>query len=229
MTLQQYKIEVLLDPRSEKLNFTPDGRTHEVYRISHILYNKHYYGSKSNKKILGESYISSSHDKRFIQEQKSHPEHFKYKIIKTYDNSGDKIIHEAYLHQRFDVKLHANFFNKANQTPFGFDTTGTSSPMKGTHPIAWNKGKTGIYSEKVRKKMGEAKKGVNEIIQCPHCLKRGGRGGMQRNHFKYCENNPNRQEKPKQIMKIKTCPHCNKKGSGGNMSRYHFDNCKKAS
>lgn len=41
-----------------------------------------------------------------------------------YDNPGDKIIHEAFLHQRFDVKLHSSFYNKANQTPFGFDTSG---------------------------------------------------------------------------------------------------------
>lgn len=69
MTLKQYKTRVLLDPRSNKLNFEPDRRQHEVYRITHTQKQKHYYGSKSNNKILGESYISSSTDKHFIQEQ----------------------------------------------------------------------------------------------------------------------------------------------------------------
>jgi len=230
MTLNQYKNQILQDPRATKLNFKPDGKQHLVYRITNIIKLKHYYGSKSNSKILGEGYLSSSTDKEFIEEQKSNPEHFKYKIIKTYDNTADKMIHESFLHQNFDVKNHNSFYNKANQTAFGFDTTGNdelslkiSKRMKGKTP--WNFGKTGIYSDKSRDKMG-AKKGRNDIITCPHCGKSGGRGGMNRNHFKYCQENPTKIEKPKQTMKIKICPHCSKSGSGGNMTRYHFDNCK---
>lgn len=139
MTLQNYKSQVLKDPRAKKLNFKPDGRKHSVYRITHIINLEHYYGSKSNNKILGEGYKSTSSDLDFMNEQKNHPQNFKYKIIKTYDNSADKMIHEAYLHQKFDVKLNESFYNKANQTPFGFDTTGISS----------------VISEKQRKQMSE--------------------------------------------------------------------------
>jgi endogenous inhibitor of DNA gyrase (YacG/DUF329 family) len=78
-----------------------------------------------------------------------------------------------------------------------------------------------ILSEKA-KKLGLGSKKVT----CPYCGISGGSGGMNRNHFKYCEKNPHKIEKPTQKMKIRECPHCGKVGSGGNMTRYHFDNCK---
>jgi len=145
MTLKNYKSQVLKDPKSHKLNFTPDGREHSVYRITHKIKLEHYYGSKSNNRVLGESYKSSSSDTEFINEQKTHPELFKYKIIKTYNNTADKIIHEAYLHQRFNVKSHNKFYNGANQTPFGFDTTGIGFP----------------HSESTKLKISESRKGVS--------------------------------------------------------------------
>ena len=132
MTYETYKTQILKDPRSSKLNFDIDGRLHFVYRITHIFNLEYYYGSHSPKKgnkkqpkdIIGVTYFSSSKNKEFLKDQKDNPQNYKYKVIKIFDNSADKMIYEAYLHQYFDVKLHENFYNGANQTPFGFDTTG---------------------------------------------------------------------------------------------------------
>jgi len=129
MTLSEFK-SITISKNPSKFDFTPDGRRHLVYRISHLISKVHYYGSQTNNKILGESYFSSSSDESFISEQSQHPERFKYKVIKIYNNTSDKIIHEAYLHQFFDVKSHDKFYNKVNQTASGFDTTGISTMSK---------------------------------------------------------------------------------------------------
>jgi len=57
---------------------------HYVYRITNILTNKHYYGSRScnilPKNDLGFKYFSSSKDNDFIIDQKINPQNYKYKI-----------------------------------------------------------------------------------------------------------------------------------------------------
>ena len=136
LTFKKYKMEILKDPRSKNLDFTPDGRIHYVYRISKD--NKHYYGSRSEslgiiKESVGITYFTSSKDKDFREGFKSNPESFKIKIIKKFNNKSDKIIFESYLHQKFNVRDHANFINKMNQTYYGFDTTGRKATLKELH------------------------------------------------------------------------------------------------
>lgn len=124
-----YKKLILKNQNSNKLNFNPDGRKHYVYRITDFTRNseEHYYGSRTSKlkDILKDfwNYRTSSKYNKIIKENK---EDYKVKIIKIFDNSGDKILYEAFIHQFFNVKLHNSFWNKSNQTPFGFDTTGLS-------------------------------------------------------------------------------------------------------
>ncbi len=123
MSFKKYKEEVMKDPRSSKLDFTTDSRLHYVYRIS---LKKHYYGSRTDwdNNTIGHGYFTTSTDKKFITNFRSNPEDYKIKIIRKFDNPGDKILYESYLHQFFNVKLHDGFINRANQTPFGFDRTG---------------------------------------------------------------------------------------------------------
>lgn len=51
---------------------TKNNPIYFVYRITHLLKNKHYYGSKTAKNshldMLGTIYFSSSFDKEFIKE-----------------------------------------------------------------------------------------------------------------------------------------------------------------
>lgn len=94
---------------------------HYVYRITNLIENKHYYGSRTCKGInpiedLGIKYISSSHDIDFICEQKDHPENFKYKIIRIFNTRYDANLFEIYIHEKFDVKNNDNFYNRVNAT-----------------------------------------------------------------------------------------------------------------
>lgn len=104
---------------------------HYVYRITNIILNKHYYGTRSTNIIptqdLGKRYFSSFSEKWFQHDQKNNPQNYKYKIIKIFETSRkDAIAVECRLHRLFDVKNSEDFFNKSNQTNTKFDTTGKS-------------------------------------------------------------------------------------------------------
>lgn len=105
---------------------------HYVYRITNIIENKHYYGArksidKTPHKDLGIRYISSSYDNDFINEQKEHPERFKYKVIREFSTREEAIRLEIILHTKYDVANNSNFYNNANQTSTSFDTSGTAT------------------------------------------------------------------------------------------------------
>lgn len=121
-----------------------DGRYHYVYRITNIVQNKHYYGKRSSfinpYEDLGVKYFSSSKHKNFIFEQKTQNEHFKYKIILCFNTAKEAIEFEAKLHNKFNVHLSENFYNKVKQTSSGFDTTG-SNYNKGTVSVKDKEGK----------------------------------------------------------------------------------------
>lgn len=103
-----------------------------VYRITNIIVNKHYYGYKSSTKHPSEvicklyfSSLSGIDGVNFRKDQQDYPENYKYKIIRIFTNRADALSLEIKLHRKYDVKNNPNFYNKANQTSSGFDTTGT--------------------------------------------------------------------------------------------------------
>ncbi len=162
MSFKKYKEEIMKDPRSSKLDFNIDGRFHYVYRIS---LKKHYYGSRTDwdNNTIGGGYFTTSTDKEFVANFRSNPEDYKVKIIRKFDNPGDKILYESYLHQFFDVKLHDSFINRANQTPFGFDRTGrkateetkrktSKASIKTNQEIAADPIRSAIKSKKISEK-----------------------------------------------------------------------------
>lgn len=129
-TYKKYK-ELIINKSKKKLSFDKiDDRYYYIYRITNILLGKHYYGSRVTKinpaDDLGYKYFSSSTDKEFINDQKENPQNYKYKVVIIFNNNGDKICYESYLHQYFNVLSNDTFYNKNNQTPFGRDTTGIS-------------------------------------------------------------------------------------------------------
>lgn len=85
------------------------------------------------------------------------------------------------------------------------------------------------------KSINQPKRGIDKIIECPHCQVSGGQRVMKRHHFDNCYSKPGNETIPKRkhdykntIYKSKklTCPYCNKTGGTSNMIRYHFENCK---
>ncbi len=170
MSFLKYKKSVVEDPRSEKLDFTPDGRNHYVYRVTKD--REHYYGSRTdlNEDTIGVTYFTSSCNKNFAKDFKANPKNYKVKIIKSFNNPGDKILFESYLHQKFDVKNHDNFINRANQTAFGFDTTGVF--IKEKHPMARKIYQLDKDNGEIIKKwscIAEAEKNLN-ITNINNCL-----------------------------------------------------------
>lgn len=104
---------------------------HYVYRITNIVENKHYYGSRTSGSVIpsndiGIKYFSSSTDKEFMDDQFINPDNYKYKVVSIFDNRLDAIELESKLHFRFDVGNNPNFYNKINQTTIAIDFTGRS-------------------------------------------------------------------------------------------------------
>jgi hypothetical protein len=101
---------------------------HYVYRITNTVEKKYYYGKRSSKiepKLdLGIKYFSSSTDEEFILDQKENAQNYKYKIIGIFKDKKFALLRESKLHNRFDVGVNKNFYNKAKQTFDGFDITG---------------------------------------------------------------------------------------------------------
>lgn len=103
---------------------------HYVYRITNVEKKKYYYGKRTSAvpplEDLGIKYFSSSTDKEFIEDQKSNPQSYKYKIVSIHKSSEEAIKKEIRLHSRFNVGVNTQFYNKVQQTAIKFDTTGLS-------------------------------------------------------------------------------------------------------
>jgi hypothetical protein len=120
--------------------------------------NKHYYGSRSckcqPKDDLGIKYLSSSKNKDFIKDQKEHPEHYRYKIIRICKSRKDALELEIFLHEKFNVDINESFYNKAKQTSTKFYYI---NELKGKNHYNYGR----VHSEKTRKKMSDIHKGEN--------------------------------------------------------------------
>lgn len=104
------------------------SKYHYIYRITNLKLNRHYYGARTSNVVpeldLGVKYFSSSKDKSFIEDQKSNPQDYKYKVIRTFKTRKEAIKLEIKLHDRFDVGINESFYNRSKQSSIGFDTTG---------------------------------------------------------------------------------------------------------
>lgn len=104
---------------------------HYVYRITNIKFNKHYYGSRSCKispyKDIGIEYFSSSKDKVFKEDQIINPQDYIYKVVFICQSREQALEKEIKLHNKFDVGINPNFYNRARQSRNGFITNGKVS------------------------------------------------------------------------------------------------------
>ena len=111
-----------------KIKRVDDKKYHYTYRITNIKEGMYYYGVHScnclPKEDIGVKYFSTSKKKEFIKDQKENPQDYKYKVLKIFSTRKEAVEHEIFLHKKFNVKLHKQFYNGSNQTSAGFDTTG---------------------------------------------------------------------------------------------------------
>lgn len=96
---------------------------HYVYRITHLVEGKHYYGVRSSNvhpsKDIGIKYFSSSTNKEFINEQKKNPQNFKYKVVRIYPDRERAALLEINLHAKFNVSHNESFINLAKACAVG--------------------------------------------------------------------------------------------------------------
>jgi hypothetical protein len=101
---------------------------HYVYLIEHIHSGKYYIGVRSTKlkpeDDLGKKYFSSSRDKEFKKDQKLNKDHYKYAVLKEFDNRNDAVSYEIFLHDLYKVSHDHMSYNKAMHTSTGFCTNG---------------------------------------------------------------------------------------------------------
>lgn len=100
---------------------------HYVYRITNIVENKHYYGSRTCEchpsEDIGILYFSSSRDKEFKNDQIENKENYIYKIVSIHETREDAIKKEIKLHEKFEVGQNSSFYNRAKQSTNGFIST----------------------------------------------------------------------------------------------------------
>jgi hypothetical protein len=134
-----------------------------VYRITNKIEQKHYYGSRSSeieaKLDLGIKYFSSSSDEDFREDQKNHPENYKYKIVRICSTKEKAIALEIKLQEKFNVGINESFYNKAIQTSTGFDRTDINHTLETKLKIS--ESRKGVpLSPETKLKLSEAAKGV---------------------------------------------------------------------
>ena len=99
-----------------------------VYQITEISTNMKYIGShgteKSNALKALKKYKSNSKDKQFILNQKLNPLNYWYEILSYHETRDEALFEESILHLLYDVKCHPKYYNRSNQLPNGFTTTG---------------------------------------------------------------------------------------------------------
>ena len=141
-TFKKYKHSVINKYNLFNLSYNKTG-LYYVYRITNLKEKKHYYGSRTCKNSFKDtndclidliSYKSSSTNTDFICEQSLNAENFKYKIVSTFENVHDCKMFECFLHSKFNVSTHLQFYNKTNALPTGFSNARiVSCKIKGTN------------------------------------------------------------------------------------------------
>jgi hypothetical protein len=143
---------------------------HYVYRVTSLIENKHYYGSRTSKVVpkndLGIAYFTSSTNKEFKKDFKNNPQNYKCKIITEYKTREEAILFEIKLHKKFNVGVSDKFYNKAQQTASRFSTEGTSPHTEESKKKMSNSKKGNSYrknkkcSEETMLKISQARKGT---------------------------------------------------------------------
>ena len=166
-------LPTLVNPLKDHM--TSNTIYHYVYRITNIVENKHYYGKRSSKcdpkQDLGIKYFSSSKDKVFKADQKNNPQNYRYKIVRIFASCEAALNAEILLHEKFDVALNPNFYNRAKQTSTKFDTTGInlfSDELRAKMSLERTGSKNHFFGKKHTKeasdKMKASSKGKNSGI-----------------------------------------------------------------
>lgn len=131
---------------------------HYTYIIKHKNLNLKYIGVRSCECLPKDDtnyWGSSKHLPKNAKETHSK------RVLKTFSTRKEALEHEIYLHNKYEVATNINFYNKANQTSVGFDTTGTTLVFTELHKQRISEAMKGKkHSEERRKKSSETWKEI---------------------------------------------------------------------
>jgi len=135
-----------------------------VYRVTSIQENKHYYGYRSStdspENDLGVKYFTSSTNLKFKELFKNNPENYKLKIVSVFDTREEAMLLEIKLHNKFNVGVNANFYNKCKATSTGFSTEGIPHTHSDETKEKISKSSKGrVVSQKTKDKLSKANSG----------------------------------------------------------------------
>jgi hypothetical protein len=213
---------------------------HYVYRVTSLIENKHYYGSRSSilhpKEDLGIKYFTSSTDKDFVNNFKQNPKQFKLKIVSIFNNREDALLFEIKLHNKFEVAKNSKFYNRCKQTVSGWTTIGLKlKPMSDEIKAKLRNKQTGKkHTPESKLKMSNSAK--NRLVHPSFGKKHTKETKLK---IKESLNGKNLTEERKLNIsnglkgvlkgipqKKVECPYCNKIGGASNMKRWHLERCK---
>ncbi len=229
-----------------------------TYILEWTKYNKRYIGARWGKgchpQDLWKSYFTSSNYVDEFVKEFGPPDIIL--IDKIFDNADDARKREIFLLTEFDIKNNESFLNKAIGGYFDFNDPAIRKKMKDSHIgnkaspkwVAWvtefhrtrirkpetnekiSKALTGKKaSEKTRKKISLAKKGVPSVLKGkklpPEHVEKLREGRLGKLHSEETKQAMGRDRKGKSFKKV-VCPHCKKIGGVTGMKRWHFNQCK---
>lgn len=128
---------------------------HYVYLLEDKRKPMWYIGARSCSCAIGEDkYMGSS--KSMTKEDKANCRKI---ILARFKTRKESIAYEIKMHNKFDVAVNEQFYNKAKQTSVGFDTTGISpSAEKREHMSSIMKGR--IFTDEWKEKISKSKIGI---------------------------------------------------------------------
>lgn len=170
-------------------------------------------------------------------------------ILTEHSTREDAVSEEVRYHKEFNVKCNDLYYNQANQTTTGFDTTGYIHTEENKRKMSETR-KDRKHSAKSIQKMSKPKSEEWKIKNrkpksntTNYYGNTNAKGNLGKQKTESHKMNISKSkigvkrgafsDEWKQAMKeakarepIRKCPHCELEGKGANMTRYHFDNCK---
>ena len=140
-------------------------KTGVVYRIYHKASMKSYIGKSVDPKKRIRTHLNGYSDSRILHNaiMKYGKDAFRVEILES-DMPESQL-------SKLEI-LHIRFFNC--KTPNGYNLTNGGEGTTGVAP--WNKGKTGIYSDEMRQKMSENRKGTRHSQEARRKISEAGKG-----------------------------------------------------
>ena len=147
-----------------------------IYKVTNLETHRYYIGSQCSGKTIGANYFTSSTNKNFREDFKSHKEKYEITIIKEFEDPEECVRAENYMirdHMLLKDGLCLNRACRCNGEKV-FSAVGI-------HHAPWNKGMR--LPDETRKKMSEAHKGIPRSEETKQKMRKPKKGHPAQNRI----------------------------------------------